>query len=332
MSDRFALALAFVCSCHAAESVPSKLHAAASTGSATHMAVEVASAAPSAHDPAAEVQKPAHVCGDARAFTFDESIFLPKPFDALTPCDAMVAVYRDYDRTTERSAIAKGTVRLYSVQRWETAGATFLAMVYYAGEDASEQFVCGQCRVDAQLAILKLDGTKLKLVAKTHVDASIGSQVTALFSGLAELDLAPVAVDETTSLLAMRTNWSTGMPGSWRMLSLYRLQGTSLTRVFNGTDRWFANGMGADDDIVSSEMTTEARPKGNGLRDLRIVTSEQRCKERRVLRASQAAGFQRLLARSFGASMARYTRESRVKRHPFQKCFTQSGVGSFYRS
>jgi hypothetical protein len=234
-------------------------------------------AAPSATAVATtKVREPAPPCAHERPFTFDDkTLAMPAPYDAFTPCQALAAIFPDYDREKGSSAAAGGPVRIYSVRRWDTAGRTLLGVVYYVGEDVTESFVCGQCQVSAKLAALEVESDRLRVAAKAK-ETWRPKNGEALFSGLAELDLAPLAFDAKETLLPMRTDWSTGKPGSWRSLSLYRLEGAELSLVLSEQDQWWASGMGtADDDVVASEVSVE--PRSDGPNGLRVKIAERRC-------------------------------------------------------
>ncbi len=243
----------------------------ASESAAVRVATPNASAMPTA-----KAREPAPPCAHQRPFTFDDkTVALPAPYDAFTPCQALAAIFPDYDGKNESSATAGGPVRIYSVRRWDTTGRTLLGVVYYVGEDVGESFVCGQCQVNANLVALEREGDRLRVAAKAKATWRPKNS-EALFSGLAELAPAPIAVGEKEALLAMRTDWSTGKPGSWRSLSLYRLEGTELSLVFSEQDEWSASGMGTvDDEVVASELTVEPRPGELG--DLRVKVTDRRC-------------------------------------------------------
>ncbi|HEU4538581.1 MAG TPA: hypothetical protein VFS00_30885, partial [Polyangiaceae bacterium] len=83
---------------------------------------------------------------------------LPEPFAPFTSCDALGAIFADYDRATERSEVAGGLVRVDRARRWRWGGRELLALLFYQGEDAAADVICGQCRVRARLALLEARG------------------------------------------------------------------------------------------------------------------------------------------------------------------------------
>ena len=240
---------------------------------------------------------PAPLCNHRRPFGEDASLALSPPFDALTPCDALAAVFADHDRAAESSRAAGGKVRIDHAQRWDTAGRTLLALVYYAGGDAEVELVAGQVRVAAHLAVVERQGAALALVARGKDPWQPNAE--ALFNGRAELDPAVWPFDRTDTLLALRTPWSTGMPGVWTNLSLYRLDGATLDPVLEYGVEWSASGMGAEDDeLVASTLAFEPRPGGPN--DVRMKTTEARCRYdlsapdlTRVCDAAQPVGAER---------------------------------------
>jgi hypothetical protein len=227
--------------------------------------------------PPPSVTPPARApCAHRRPFSFSDEVALalPAPFDAFTPCDVLEAVFADYDRALETSAAAGGKVRIDEARRWDVSGRTLLAVVYYLGADAEAEFVCGQCRVAAHVAVVEQRGAALALVAKGTDPWQ--PKVDALFNGRAKFDTTAYAFTTTDPFFAVRTPWSTGMPGFWTNLTLYQLDGASLTIAFEYGVAWSASGMGTeDDDDVISEITFE--PRAGGPSDLRVKTTEVRC-------------------------------------------------------
>jgi hypothetical protein len=232
---------------------------------------------PRAMTPASNAEPPPRApCDHHRPFALSDAtpLSLPAPFDALTPCDVLAAVYPDYDGAVETSAAAGGKVRIDQARRWDVPGRPLLAVLYYLGDDAEAEFVCGQCRVAAHVAVVEQRGAALALVAKGADPWQ--PNVDALFNGRATFDAAPYPFTSADSLLAVRTPWSTGMPGFWTNLTLYRLDGAALSIAFEYGVAWSASGMGTeDDDDVISEISFE--PRSGGPNDLRVKTTETRC-------------------------------------------------------
>lgn len=199
---------------------------------------------------------------------------LPEPFARFTPCDALAAVFADYDSAAETSASAGGVVRIDRARRWAQGGRELLAVLYYVGDDATADFICGQCRVRSHLALIEVRGAALALVA-TAAPWHPADEIAALFNGQAEFEPAEYALNEQESLLGVRVPWSTGMPGTWINLTLFHLQGGALTKVFGYGVDWYANGMGVDDERVASALSTAPGPKGSN--DLVVHTTEERC-------------------------------------------------------
>ncbi|MCU0683342.1 MAG: hypothetical protein MUF34_14075 [Polyangiaceae bacterium] len=199
---------------------------------------------------------------------------LPEPFARFTPCDALAAIFADYDAATETTAAAGGVVRIDRARRWGQGTRDLLAVLYYQGADATAGFVCGQCRVRAQLALLESRGDALTLVA-TGTPWHPGDDITALFDGRADFDSAEYTLGGGETLLGLRARWSTGMPGTWTNLTLYRLEGQTLTSVFSYGVEWFANGMGEDHERIASALSMV--PRAGGASDLVLRTTRERC-------------------------------------------------------
>ncbi|HEU4536795.1 MAG TPA: hypothetical protein VFS00_21885, partial [Polyangiaceae bacterium] len=101
--------------------------------------------------------------------------------------------------------------------------------------------------------------------------------VAALFDGRADFDPTEYALSGDEPLLGVRVPWSTGLPGVWQNLTLFRLQGEALTAVFSYGVDWAANGMGYDDERVAS--TVSMAPRAGGSHDLLVRTTEVRCRD-----------------------------------------------------
>jgi hypothetical protein len=213
-------------------------------------------------------------CRHRRPFDEAAPLSLAAPFDAFTPCAVLAAVFADYDADSGSSVAAGGKVGIDRAQRWDTAGRALLAFVYYTGADAEGSSAAGGARVAARVAVVERQGEALTLVARGQDPWR--PKVEALFNGRAEIDPAPLPFEAGETLLALRTPWSTGMPGTWTSLALYRLHGGTLSIVFEDGVAWNASGMGTeDDDLVAAKVSTA--PRVGGPDDLRLETTETRC-------------------------------------------------------
>lgn len=204
---------------------------------------------------------------------------LPAPFDPFTACDVLGVIFSDYNRLDGTSAQAQGPVRIDHVRRWDVKGRTLLAATYYNGEAAVDEFICGMCRVEANLAILEQRGSSLVVIASVSTPWHPEKNIQALFDGRAEFDEATYDVGENESLLGIRTRWSIGMMGYWDQLELFRFDGEKVSKVFEEQVDWVAGGAmfgAADDDEVVSRVTPVARARG--LANLQRTTGERRCR------------------------------------------------------
>jgi hypothetical protein len=231
-------------------------------------------------------------CNHRRPFAdSDKALVLPAPFDTFEPCDVR-------SRILEQDHTTGGNVRIDRVHRWDIGGRTLLAALYYRGEDAEGKLLCDTCRVTAHLAILERRGASLALAATAHDTWQPAADASAHFNGRA--DFGPeLAFDGGETLLALKTPWSGGAPGTWTNLTLYRLVGDRMEIVLEYEVDWWASGRGTeDDDEVVSAITAEPRPSGPS--DVVFKTTELRCREdyasldpRPICRAPKQVGTER---------------------------------------
>lgn len=225
---------------------------------------------PTGSPPSADPRIPA--C--RRAFREEEPLLLPHSFAEFTLCDVLVAIFPDFDTSVERSAAAGGTVRVDRVRQWVTSARTLLVVAHYIGEDADAEFVCGGCRVNPRLAVLERSGTALTLVARGTVP---GWDPDGLLYGRTEFDSRSYSFQGDETLLGMRTPWSYGMMGGTTRLSLFRLEGTQLSLVFDDRLEWVASGMGLEDDDVVSVAVSQQR-RASGPDDIVLTVHQARCR------------------------------------------------------
>ncbi len=221
---------------------------------------------------------PAAACAHRRPFETGAAatqLALPTPFEAFTPCEVLRAIHPDYDAATGKSSSA-GTVRIDQARLWPVRGRNLLAVLLYRGSEAESEFVCGMCRVAAHVAVVEKRGASLTAVGKPPDPWGPKPEIEALFNGRAEFDTADYPFTQGEPMLAIRTPWSAGMAGTWTNLTLYRLNGDVIEKVFEYGVAWDASGMGTqDDDLVQSRITFE--PRAGAPSDLRLKTTEERC-------------------------------------------------------
>lgn len=216
-------------------------------------------------------------CAHRRPFGEPGPLSLPDPYASFSACDVLAAMFSDYDSASEKAASAGGTVRIDQAKLWDTGGRKLLAVTFYRGEDAELEFICGQCRVLPRVAVVERRDERLVLIGQRLDLWHPAPDITALFDGRALFDLAQYRLAEGDELLGVRVPWSTGMPGVWIELALMRLNGDTVSVVFEQQVRWAASGMGVeDDDEVVSEVSLA--PRAVGPSDLLLTTSELRCR------------------------------------------------------
>ncbi len=231
---------------------------------------EAASAAAADPDPAALAPAPPR-CDHRRPFAdSDKPLVLPAPFAVFDPCDVRSPIL-------EHDHEAGGKVRVDRVRRWDSGGRTLLAALYYRGEDAEGKVLCDTCRVAAHLAILERRGASLVVAAGARDTWRPAEDAAAHFNGRA--DFGPeLDFGGGEALLAVKTPWSSGAPGTWTNLSLYRLAGAEAPIVLEYRVDWWASGKDIEDDdeVVS---TFRAEPRAGGPSDVVLQTTELRCRE-----------------------------------------------------
>ena len=222
-------------------------------------------------DPVVAPRSVPPVCNHRRPFSdSDKPLVLPPPFDVFEPCDARSTIL-------EHDHEAAGNLHIDRVHRWDTGGRTLLAALYYRAEDAEGKLLCETCRVAAHLAVLERRGASLVLVAGAHDTWQPAADASVHFNGRADFGAElPFAAGEV--LLAVRTPWSSGAPGTWTNLTLYRLAGEDVPIVLEYRVDLSASGKGIeDDDEIMSRIVTE--PRASSPNDVVFTTTELRCRE-----------------------------------------------------
>lgn len=172
---------------------------------------------------------------------------LPGQYSEYTEDDVLAKIFDGYDRTTKSvSSIPDGENKptkaaILEAQPWRTAGNLYLVVLTSLGDP---QMQCGNCAMYTPLAVLKVDGTSLSLVARqdlpqrSSLDGS--EEVSEAFGSLSygghesiALDLAPYRLTDQETLIGVRIEhmWLAG-PIYETRLSLFRVEERRLRKVF----------------------------------------------------------------------------------------------------
>jgi hypothetical protein len=203
-----------------------------------------------------------------------------------TICDALSAVFNDYDSASESSATAGGTVRAGESFPVEHAARTLWVVPYYTGTSAEESFLCGCCEAAANLALLTASQGKLVVAAKTTQPIEHRGMGTGITSSPLKL-----ALDERRELVLVESAHTCGNAPLRRYLHGLVLDGDKLggARSAGGEPsppwqlvevldwRVGARGStaGADVSELTATVTTQAGPGPE--RDLVFTWSRKLC-------------------------------------------------------
>jgi hypothetical protein len=174
----------------------------------------------------------------------DEShkpIQLPGAYSNFSEADILGKIFDGYDPNTKTVRNRENhptKVSILEDKLWRAAGGEYLVVLTVIAPES----LCGNCTLDAPLAVLKVDGTCLVLVAKQTLPAFDSSDGPALetFGPLSynghesiALDLAPYRLTDREMLIGVRTEhmWMPA-PIYNTYLQLFRVRHGQLRKVF----------------------------------------------------------------------------------------------------
>lgn len=231
-------------------------------GSAGASASAAARAAPGA---SASALASASACGATVAWTADEAFAVQPALGNKTPCDALRAVFADYDEGAGAAPSAGGAVRAHRFFEVKRGPDKLVAMTFYVEPDAKESMLCGCCEGKAQLALLRDDGAKLSLVARSGaplVHGGVGSGVD------------PVA-GEVGELVLVTTHHGCGTAPGRVLLHGLRVTDTKIEAVLEA--RFAAFGSGPQGEPIHEEAVLSTKPGAAALPDVVLSWSRARC-------------------------------------------------------
>src|SRR6266700_3821894 len=172
-------------------------------------------------------------------------IQLPGAFSGFLEVDVLRKIFDGFDPTTSRvSSIpnneSKPTkVSILAAKSWHVDGDEYLVVLSQLA--GSSEVLCGNCAMEAPLAVLKKDGNGLSLVARQDLPHSYRSDepVSEVFGTLSytghesiALDLAPYRLTNREMLIGVRIEhmWLAA-PFYQTRLFLFRVQGGRLRKV-----------------------------------------------------------------------------------------------------
>jgi hypothetical protein len=236
-----------------------------------------------------------------------KSAGLPRAFAQFSAGDVLKQIFADYDPATGRVSGILNTekkpafVQIDDAGLWKLQGLDHLVvLVGINSEDDASLGLCGSCTANSFLAVLRKNGAVLSLVAKQLTLPAAGTPV--VYDSLDEdavigisghdtvsLDLAPYKLNSRETLIGFRQEhiW---LPTSdwWTRLSLYRIEGERLRKVFDemvvervypaATDQ----GRRTIEKTVSTlslAATAAAPPSGGGFNELLVLKSTVTCSD-----------------------------------------------------
>ena len=231
---------------------------------------------------------------------------LPRSFADFTADEVLGRVFDAYDPRTGRVATMlngekqPALVRIREARAWYALGReNLVVLVDLAGTDYDLEDLCGNCGMNALLAVLKRDGRALTLVARQDVPASAiaGEESTEgvapdeafapfFISGhdpSVKLDLAPFCFNERETLLGIRREhmWLPARDYATD-LTLYRVEGARLRQVFAApvVEREYPQGASKGMPVIKTTSLISPRAGGGEFYDLVIEKTTARCMAR----------------------------------------------------
>ena len=179
-------------------------------------------------------QRPPEPGEDAADYDDDSDIYQEKPVPLprfvapRTPCDALRAVYPDYDDATQMSKLAGGLVRAHGGFDVTLNGTRHLVLTFYRQGDADGQV--GNCvSVGAHVALLRARDSGFELVART--DAAVNHMGG---SGLTRFN-SDLTFEPGEALLGFSADEGCGNGPSTTAVGAFRVQGKRLALVLVAT-------------------------------------------------------------------------------------------------
>jgi hypothetical protein len=228
---------------------------------------------------------------------------LPRQFAEFKAEDVLGRVFESYDPKTGRvAAMLNGErkpalVQLREARVWNALGReNLVVLVSLAGDDYDLTDLCGNCAMNALLAVLRREGRALTLVARQDVPASSvagedNSEGNASDEAFApffisghdpsvKLDLAPYCFNQRETLLGIRREhmWLPAQDFTTD-LTLYRVEGARLRQVFAASvvEREYPQELGKNRLVVKTTSILSPYAGGGEFNDLVIEKTTVRC-------------------------------------------------------
>jgi hypothetical protein len=176
---------------------------------------------------------------------------LPAPFSFATASDALAATYPSYVRSLGIARALRTTdgdaahLSILEARPWYAGGRPYLvvAIARQTDDQAARTDLCGGCWERFAIAVLaKRDGSRLRLVARTHDDGpteadpvpgEVDADLSVKGDGVASLDLAPYHLSNRETLIGVRNTVSITGGNFGTRLALFRIVGDDLKAVAN---------------------------------------------------------------------------------------------------
>ena len=179
-------------------------------------------------------------------------IQLPGAYSNFSEADILGKIFDGYDPNTKTVRNRENQLTKVSIledKLWRAAGGEYLVVLTVIAPKS----LCGNCTLNTPLAVLKVDGNRLVLVARQILPRSylFDERMSETFGSLSynghesiALDLAPYRLTEREMLIGVRTEhmWMPG-PIYNTNLQLFRAERGRLRKVFQTlvTDREYPN-------------------------------------------------------------------------------------------
>lgn len=238
-------------------------------------------------------------CAQINAQTSDthKSIQLPGQYSSFTDDEVLGKIFDDYDRAAKSvSSIPNNEnkrtmVSVLEAKPWRTASNVYLVVLTNLGDP---QMLCGNCAMYSPLAVLKMDGSSLSLVARQDLprrsSMEDSEEISEAFGPLSygghesvTFDLAPYRLTDQEMLIGVRIeNMWLATPFWQTRLFLFRVEDRRLRKVLEAPviDRDYPNAhKGGPQIVLKTTSTLSTVANGGQYYELLVKKNTIKCRE-----------------------------------------------------
>ncbi len=224
---------------------------------------------------------------------------LPGEYSGFSEADVLGKIFDGYDPTASTVSSIQNSenkptkVSVLEAKRWRVASDEYLVVL--TGLAGRSEFLCGNCTMDAPLAVLKKDENGLSVVARQDLPRSYVTDepVSEIFGTLSyaghesvSLDLAPYRLSDSEMLIGVRIEqmWLPA-PIYDTTLLLFRVEERRLRKVFQTIviDREYPNAhKDGPQVLLKTNSTLSTIRSGGQFYDLIVKRARFKCMENDV--------------------------------------------------